>query len=280
MNRSEFGSLTFPTVDGLAFAAARGRLSERLETQTFVATELGPTIELLQLSREGLLPPFTKWHAVSKDGLLDLCSAICGGRRKWLSSDRQLGFFRLGGDFASGSSDWTGFLLNAQRAAITAGFPTGTGRQFAAALGELASNVHEHSEDPSTGVVTFRAVVGGFEFVVCDCGIGVLQSLRSCSSYMHLRDHGDALELALTEGCSRHGPGSGHGFGFRPIFVGLANLNGSLRFRSGDHALTIDGRDLSTMPWRKASKPPMYGFLASVSCTTRRSGNLRSNYDS
>jgi hypothetical protein len=48
------------------------------------------------------------------------------------------------------------------------------------------------------------------------------------------------------------------GNGFRPLFQGLANLNGTLRFRSGDQALTMDGgecREYSLEASRKADAP-------------------------
>jgi hypothetical protein len=44
--------------------------------------------------------------------------------------------------------------------------------------------------------VAFKATAAGFEFVVCSSGIGVLQSLRTCSDDAHLADHGQALVLA------------------------------------------------------------------------------------
>ena len=84
--------------------------------------------------------------------------------------------------------------------------------------------------------------------------------------YTGLDDHGEALRLTLTDGVSRHGSGTGRGRGFRPLFIGIANLNGSLRFRSGDHALIIDGRNPSLMAARLAQKPTIGGFFASVKC--------------
>lgn len=74
------------------------------------------------------------------------------------------------------------------------------------------------------------------------------------------------LELALTEGISRYGSGSGRGYGFQPLFIGLANLNGSLRFRFGDHALIIDGQKPTLMKAKIAQKPFIPGFFISVRC--------------
>jgi len=135
-----------------------------------------------------------------------------------------------------------------------------------AAVGELYSNVYEHSGAAATGLVAFRALPHRFEFVVSDRGIGVLDSLRSCADYEALSDCGEALRLTLTDGVSRHGADAGRGRGFRPLFVGLANLDGALRFRSGDHALIIDGSNPSLMIARTAQKPPLKGFMISVAC--------------
>jgi len=62
------------------------------------------------------------------------------------------------------------------------------------------------------------------------------------------------LRLALTDGVSRYGKEAKRGAGFRPIFVGLANLAGSLRFRTGDHALTIEGQKIELMSSKMAQK--------------------------
>jgi hypothetical protein len=54
--------------------------------------------------------------------------------------------------------------------------------------------------------------------------------------------------------------------GLRPLFSGLANLSGELRFRSGDQALTIDGVNPGSIPTRISQKTPISGFVASVAC--------------
>jgi hypothetical protein len=110
--------------------------------------------------------------------------------------------------------------------------------------------------------------VGGeeFELVVADHGVGVLETLRSGPDYKSLSDHGEALRLALTDGVSRYGRQANRGNGFRPIFVGFANLSGTLRFRTGDHALIIDGQKIDLVSAKTAQKAPMKGFLVSVAC--------------
>lgn len=48
-------TLDFLTLDGLAFAAERGRLASS-EVQRAVARDLGPLIEMSHLASAGLLP--------------------------------------------------------------------------------------------------------------------------------------------------------------------------------------------------------------------------------
>jgi hypothetical protein len=152
------------------------------------------------------------------------------------------------------SRQWVGNALAAQKAAVTAGVNRRIAAQFAAALGEMASNIHEHSDRPATGIAAYRVGYGEFEFAVADRGNGILANCRAALTSRD--DHGQALRLALTDGVSRYGPQAKRGGGFRPIFVGLANLSGALRFRSGDHALVIDGQRIGAVaaPRRRAWK--------------------------
>ena len=261
----------FAALDGIAFAAERGRLSGQ-ELPRLKAHDIGPVIELSQLAVEVPVPSPRKAAAwLHLDGLDALARALDEGRAQWLSPDgRRMGFLRMGRNPPEDETVGTGFVLAAQQAATAAGFPKRVAAQLTAALGELYSNIHEHSGAAGTGLIAFRAQAGRFEFTAADRGIGVLESLRSCGAYAALSDHGKALRLTLTDGISRHGPDAGRGHGFRPLFVGLANLNGALRFRSGDHALLIDGRNPSLMTARPAQKPRILGFFVSVVCEPDR----------
>ena len=70
----------------------------------------------------------------------------------------------------------------------------------------------------------------------------------------------------IEAGVTRYGRGAGHGNGFRPIFERLADMTGHLRFRSGDYALTLDGRFGDGIARQIAQKPRLLGLFASVSC--------------
>ncbi|MDE0331130.1 MAG: hypothetical protein OXL41_04615 [Nitrospinae bacterium] len=231
------------------------------------AHDLGPVIELRQLSTSGLLPSPNKVSWLNLGSVATLYRALLGGQSQWLcSKSRQIGFLRTACNQPTNDTVWTRLALRIQQGVSAASFPKKIAIQLLAAIGELYSNLYDHSEAPETGLIVFRVEQNRFEFVVADQGIGILKSLKSCAEYAVLDDHGEALRLTLTDGISRHGTGASRGYGFRPLFIGLANLNGSLRFRSGNHALVIDGQNPSLMTARIAEKVPMAGFLVSVVC--------------
>jgi hypothetical protein len=130
----------------------------------------------------------------------------------------------------------------------------------------MESNIHEHSEAAETGLLAFRAARGTFEFVAVDRSIGILKSLCSCDAYAALSDPGKALAAALSDGVSRFGEESRRGHGFRQMFLGLLDLYGSLRFRTGDYALLMDGTSPALATAQLAQKPAMDGFFVSVRC--------------
>jgi hypothetical protein len=261
--------LTFAAVDGLGFAAAAGRLEAAKQTERYAPASLGPLLELLYLAAGGRLPSAVVGGWLAENGAGLMISALHDGRECWVNpGDRRIGFVRT---IRSRQDDedplLTGFLMDAQRAAReVAGLPGTTPGQPVAAMQELENNIHEHSDAPDTGLLAFRATRGAFEFVAADRGIGILKSLQRYSTFAALHDHGNAIQAALSDGTSRFGSDGRRGHGFRPTFLGLANLQGSLRFRSGDHALLIDGTSPILATAQLAQKPPIDGFLASVRC--------------
>ena len=261
--------LSFHAVDGLAFAAAAGKSPAAPARALYIPRDLGPLLELLHLETGGRLPetPEAK-PLLMANSTAPMIAALRDRRESWLTpEDRRIGFIRAVRSGPDGDNRLVSFLMNAQRAALNvAGLPGTTPGQMAAAMEELENNIHEHSEAATTGLLAFRAAPGVFEFVAADRGIGVLGSLQHSPAYAAVSDHGKALQAALTDGTSRFGAGSSHGHGFRPIFLGLTNLRGLLRFRSGDHALTIDGTSPSLATAQLAQKPKIDGFFASIRC--------------
>lgn len=169
-------------------------------------------------------------------------------------------------DSALEGTGWVAYLQRLKNAAKRSGFGDSTAKGLVGAVKELVENVDLHSEAPDSSVVGYASGDHAFEFAIADTGIGVLESLRRCSDYEHLSDHGDALHTALTDGESRFGRNTNHGRGFRQIFVALADLYGSLRFRSGDHRLEIEGRS-PNLPTATVSQTSVYqGLMVWVAC--------------
>ena len=257
--------LTFSAVDELGFAAAAGQLDVGHWPAVYALTRLGPVVELLYLVKCGQLPAEIVRRWLVPNGAESMLAALNESRERWMSGDRHLGFVRAHRTGANADTFLTAFLMDAKRACRDIGqFLGTTPGQLAAAMQELESNIHEHSEASRTGILAYRAAPGFFEFVAADRGIGILQSMRQCPAFSTMADHGRALESALAEGTSRFGCFEGRGFGFRPIFRGLLNLHGLLRFRSGDHALTMSGISPQLSTAQLAEKPVIDGFFASV----------------
>lgn len=199
---------------------------------------------------------------------MDLRSALLSKQNIWLDGPRERGFLRTVFDPRVEADDdqRNRFLIAARSAAETSGLPKTVAQSLAAALREMESNIHEHSGAAANGILAFQARPSNFEFVAADTGFGVLATLREDEEFAELRDHGLAMHAALQENVSRYGRASGHGNGFRELFLGLAHLNADLRFRSGDHALIITGPQPELKIARLAQKSPYQGFLAAVRC--------------
>lgn len=228
--------LTTVRLDELA-ALAFG--AQRLDSHVFQTAELGAYLEWSWLRAAGhdlgtliRTAPFEDLHRRMRDGLDGWMTPTPPAR----------GFIRVRREHTdTENAPWAQFRFELQRAAIAAGFSAPWGKQIVGAVGELEDNIHFHSEAPGTGVLAYLVTDATLEFVVLDRGIGVLQSIRQAEEFAHLSDHGTALKVALRDGKSRYGSDSGRGWGFHELFVGLANRNARLRFRSGDHLLPLEG---------------------------------------
>ncbi len=256
---------TFAALDDLAFAAGRDCLPQLL-AGAYRFDCLGPVLELARLSTTGLLPPPTQAAWLALEDAVGIADGLRRGSRTWTCRKQHLGYLRMQADKPQDETEGNTFMLEARLAAGAAGFSSKLAAALAGAFEEIIDNVYEHSTRSATGIAAYRATPCRFEFVVSDGGVGVLESLRTCADYAHLADHGEALQLALRDGVTRYGKGTSHGKGFRPIFIGLSNLNGSLRFRSGDQALTIDGTLAGDIPATTWEKVPSSGLVASVQC--------------
>lgn len=253
--------LDFSLVDDLCLACQSAAISQA-DIPRATARHLGPLLELAHVAPAiGGVDIGRAWIV---SGAMGAIAQRVNGSTGWYASDMHQGIARVR-EFVEDPLAWTAFIHRSRAGAANAGFTADHSAKLIAALGEIYSNVVEHSGNLSSGYVAYRATSGTFEFVVADRGIGVLHSLRSNPKYIGLSDSGTALELALKQGISRHTAGD-RGFGFVPLFVGLANISRVVRFRTGDHA-HITRRDASgniTSATRQLAN--CEGFFCSVLC--------------
>jgi hypothetical protein len=249
-------------VDGFGRAYQRGT-APTLNGQSFRADRLGPVIEFENLAsvEDSSALPATDWFDDNPLGAF--FEARSGPASQWLDSSGCRGIIK-GGSLGCDRT-LTSFKVDAHKAALAANFGKAA-PLLIAAMGELIGNVVDHSEAVETALIVFSAQNRLFEFVVADRGIGALDSLRKSSEHVLLSDHGAALNAMIETGVSRFGSGTGHGNGFQPIFERLADMQGFLRFRSGDYALTLDGQFGDKLKLQLSQKPRLTGFLAAVVC--------------
>lgn len=255
-------SFDYAHVDGFGRVYQRGK-TPALDGKSFRAERLGPVIEFENLTSGGAgsALPATDWF--DENPLRSYFEGQSGTAVHWLKSDGRCGLIKGGG--LTCDQTLNSFKIDAHKAALAANFSTAA-PLLVAALGELIGNISDHSEAAATGFVAFSADDRLFEFVVADQGIGVLESLRKSPEHMTLSDQGAALSAMIQSDVSRFGSGTGHGNGFRPIFERLADMQGYLRFRSGDYALTLDGRFGDKVNLQLSQKPVLLGFFAAVVC--------------
>lgn len=249
-------------VDGLGRAWQRGA-SPKLDGKVFRASAAGPIVELAHLERGTDYLTLSQADWFDDASLRPLLGALASRPIQWTGPDGRKGL--IVGDGLIREERLTGFKIDAHKAALASGFGKASAL-LVAALGELIGNVIDHSEAEASGIALYSSGAGKFEFVVADSGIGALRSLRNNSEHAHLSDEGEALKQMVEAGVSRFARGSGHGNGFRPIFEKLADMTGQLRFRSGDYALSLDGRFGDRIARQVVQKPRLRGLLAVVSC--------------
>ncbi|TGU89425.1 hypothetical protein EN794_046990 [Mesorhizobium sp. M00.F.Ca.ET.151.01.1.1] len=261
--RWKIETLTFDLVDDICLGLQSGTVTEAGLPPTH-ADGLGPLLELRHTQPNilngdgGRLWLATDSHRelLRNMHVTDAWFEHASGHQGYISVDR----------LRRDELAWTDFVLRAKRAAIAVGFSDDYGAKLTAAIGEFYANVIDHSGHTDTGYVVYSASPGRFEFVVADAGVGVLNSLRSNPAYAHLVDAGTALELALDEGVSRYYTEQGHGFGFRPLFVGLANISRYMRFRSDDHSRSLTRNADGSIDAQTSQLATTNGFFCCVVC--------------
>lgn len=267
----ESDELSFGNVDDILNISPTS-IDDSLRKQIVVmsASHLGPAVEYLfqQSHTFNFLPPLAAFrNSAISSAISNWAKLAYSGRLPRSTQPGANEIECVAYQEPNGTPDdayWTAFCQRADKAAQAAGFHQNIARGLVGALGEMADNLL-HSTRIQTGLVGYHFAPREFEFVVADNGIGVLQSLRTCVEYSSTPDHYSALKLALS-GKSCFGSNTGHGWGFQTLFRNLADLNGSLRFRSGDWAAEISGEtpQLQKAVWKQ--RPHYQGFMVSVLC--------------
>lgn len=273
MNISECGA-SFSLADGMLSSARQQNGQKRKALKVTPTGQIGPLIEMAaaRFDLAASYPAIIAAPGVYSMACQALDAHIISGRG---FKDRA-GVFPLVRKYSEDSEEatWDQWAKHAENAAVTQKIP----RQFAVrligALIELCDNVNEHSGRIETGIAAYAASPGKFEFVVADCGIGVLASLKKNPRFADLRDSGEALDKAIRDGNSGlQIPGRGQGLG--NLFRALVRDEGELRFRSGDYALSISGSSPSVQGRIELSKQPWFdGMVISARCNPALSPDL------
>lgn len=163
-------------------------------------------------------------------------------------------------------SDWELFRVRLQQSAFNAGFPILKSRAIAGAIHEMRDNALLHSLAPDTILVAYQVLESAFCCCICDLGIGVLKSLQSNAKYAQLATHNEAIRKSMEAGVTRLESG---GFGFHTLFSALASLWGTLRLRSGEGCVTMDGTTLDATFGKTSTVLFRPGFQVSICCRSK-----------
>ena len=266
----------FAGADDLLWAAQSGKLTQMGGVCVARSGRIGPLVEML-MARQSMPLAFTtvKFEAPFAS---TIARAISAGRIGGTAFRSRAGVFplRCYADEGDGADRWALWRSRAEQAAIAVGFPRPLAAGIIGAMGELRENVFRHSRNADSGLAAYAATVDGFEIVISDAGIGVLESLHEHPDYADLADSGAALKVAVEDGNSRLGRASGNGFGMGQMFRALTNHDGDLRFRSEDHALIVRGHSPSLQgSVELAHKARLGGLTVTVRCASPN-GHLRS----
>jgi len=249
------------------------------EISVALFADTSPTLKEDQTTGE--LIPFVEWHWLktaghnlpalgAMHGLARLQRALHDRRAVWADEiDPRAGFIRVRREHTDVENlRWISFLSGFGRAARSAGLSKAMASQLTGVVKEMEDNIHWHSKRHRSGLIAYVSHESIFEFVVVDSGQGVLASLKSAPEFSYLRDHGTALEIAIGTGHSRFGAGSGRGWGFNDLVVGVANANSRIRLRSGDHLLELNGVSGGEISARRMQRARGEGFLIAVQVHT------------
>jgi anti-sigma regulatory factor (Ser/Thr protein kinase) len=220
------------------------------------------------------LPPCVQASALGKALLATPCDL---GLRQKGSTGRRLGrldpqdveLHVVGREGDLAREEWDHFTTRFDASARSVGFNGEIAAGLQGALVEMAENVVIHAQAQTAALVGYQVSPGVALFCVVDVGIGILASLQSRRAYRRLKLHSEAIRMALQDGVTRLDPEEGGGgFGFRQVFRALAAHWGTLRFRSGEGCVTMQGTDCDANRGDVSHPPPLPGFQLTVCCRT------------
>lgn len=247
----------------------REALQERLANLGAIVIErsgrIGPIVELMLASLQ--FKDQYKSVRIDSEFSTSLWRALQSGIPFGGDYQDVIGAFPLGieNPITAAKGSWDQWAMHAQNIAKTKGLNEQLVKSLMGALFELQDNVYEHSDAPQTGLVAYAVTKNSFEFVVADRGQGVLQTLRRNPCYAGTPDSGAALQEVIKDGVSRFPSEHGRGQGFNQLFRALVGHNAELRFRSGDHALTMRPTpDILHGKTILAQVPTLNGLMISV----------------
>lgn len=254
--------LTFAELDGIVFAAARGRLANYVG-RAFHLADIGPWLEMGRLQATGSLVDAPAALFASQRATAPLEAALGPQSSYTEGAPIRSSFVVRAQQATHRMEDLARLGIEAQKSANVARIPKPAVLRMTSALGEMFDNIFEHSDAALTGLTAFRSLPGSFEFIVADQGMGVLSSLRRSPRYADLADHGEALGCALQPSVTRY-DGADRGHGFDRLVEGMANMNSELRFRSGDALIQMSSFNGGRAKPIVAKRPALPGFIISA----------------
>lgn len=260
----------FAASDDILREATGGRLSAHGLLRLSEAGRVGPIVEMALAA----IQHRDQYGGIKVEGdfAFKLKIALQTGRPFGGDFHGRAGAFPFGVENPIEANDacWNQWCLHIDNAAKASGFPTDLVAGLMGAMVEMQDNVFLHSGAADTGLVAFAVSQSSFELVVADRGAGVLNTLRQNPHYSDLPDSGAALQEAIKTGVSRFPSEMGRGQGFTQLYRSLVRDRSEIRFRSGDHSLTLrPGSDPLHGEALLAQLSPLDGFTISVFCRRR-----------
>ena len=164
---------------------------------------------------------------------------------------------------------WLLFQGRFKRSLQQRGFGTKMALALSKAMGDMADNVVQHSAKTTAssapGIVGYHVGARSMTYAVADVGRGVLDSLRENPKWSGLQNSKIALREAICNFATRRADRK-VGNGFQDVHKSLVDLNGDLRFRSGDGVLTMKGASERREGVGEFTAP-LCGFQLCVTCS-------------